>query len=1036
MSTKQPQNFDQDSDSYSQKESGSNESLKHVRNRKSKKIACTECRQQKAKCDAFEKNPDPCTRCSKRKIECRLDGDFKRTFKRAKIDELVKEYEIIKSKLQSNAPNLILSKSQANSPIHFRYSPSSDGSSVNNSNNNSNNNNNNNNNNSYNSLQPQQHYSPLQNFQRNNNMNPTTNMFSVGNSGIPSPIAHPIQQIHHDYSSQRYAAKSPIPIKSNSPVNSQSKPYSPLNFQYRANSPLSSEVNDHNNNGSATSTNQIPPTSNGFNQQNQPQSIPLQSQISQSGSNFNLTTLISAASANPPLTTASSKTSQKLEPSVQPIINNNYSNWIIKTQSVEKPKVSISSLECTSKSIGEVNLSEEQIIILFTTYVTYYHPLLPVIDVNKGIEKIYKLCPILFWTVMLTALRGQHTLLPVITPEESQSLYFALSPIIKSVLAEITISPITRYVPSENEEPILNASSVYSVQSLLIYTFWPPVTSSLSADSSWNTVGIAMYQAIRIGLHSPGHTADGIKNKELVNEQIRTWIACNVVSQTIATVFGYPGFVEPYASLLVMCSNENGITIPKSLKQMLEVQIFEEQVTKTLNSNIFDPLKLNQASDKLPMIQLLDEELNQLELRLCSDRENPMDDFRKLSLYAARLHLLSYNFLDTDLVANFELRRGFVKTYNSALAIIQHIKESHDRDADFVSRLPTAYILTVWQASVIIARLVNSCYKPILDVGTGKELYQIAISLVMKASVMKHDLAYRSCGIMKSTWNLFRAIDEAESGLLKVTVRSRMSASVFFDSLWTLREKCGMIKLRPSDKKTSISESIEYDSEEENEENKKGDNIVIGNKNTQAIIDVQNESRSQSRDSTASKRKLTYHQDSAARKIISTIPLDPQPIALAETPLESSSSSKQGSPYLANYKSPTNNDSHVKKIITPQSLANASANFSNSATRPSPSQNIQPPDNNANNSINSIINNKDQPMNDSMMHMSSSDGLKNINSIGSMIDLNNASNNNEAVNNSDNLLLDSWIIGDSFDSGMLFKDLDSVMNEFGFHADY
>ena len=69
-----------------------------------KKIACTECRQQKAKCDASDKQPGPCTRCQKRNIPCRLDGEFKRTFKRAKIDELVKEYEIIKSRLQVN-PN-------------------------------------------------------------------------------------------------------------------------------------------------------------------------------------------------------------------------------------------------------------------------------------------------------------------------------------------------------------------------------------------------------------------------------------------------------------------------------------------------------------------------------------------------------------------------------------------------------------------------------------------------------------------------------------------------------------------------------------------------------------------------------------------------------------------------------------------------------------------------------------------------------------------------------------------------------------------
>jgi len=1083
---------------------------KSIRNKKTKKIACTECRQQKARCDAFERNPDPCTRCTRRNIECRLDGDFKRTFKRAKIDELVKEYEIIKSKLQTNSPSL-----QGNSPNNFRPSPASDHSSVNNMN-------------SLNSPQPKRVLSPpLQNLQRSTNIIPnlhnnnsiannmipnnsvqmnSQNMFLHGVSALPSPVSHltsdqsNIQRVFHSHS--------PVNHRPNSPV-TNIKSCSPLPLHQRSNSPLNTDLSGY----SVSTNNQQNPSSlsMSYNTNNASHVQPTPSvSLNRFGSNYNLTTLISAASANvstPPVNntnfvpnngdhnvaqngvdadtdvndikktstsnkgnTASMKhtdsTTSNIQyagPSVQPIINNNISNWIIKSQSVEKPMADSSMLECLPKTLGEVTLNEEQIAILFKTYVTNYHPLLPVIDIAKGIEKIYRLCPILFWTIMLIALRGHHSLLPVISPEESQSLYFTLSPMIKSVLAEITISPITRYAPNEDEEPILNASSVYSVQSLIIYTFWPPLTSSLSADSSWNTVGIAMYQAIRIGLHSPGHSIDGIKshNKELLNEQIRTWIACNVVSQTIATVFGYPAFVEPYASLLVMCSDENGITIPKSLKQMLEVQIFEEQVAKTLNSNIFDPLRLNQASDKLPMIQLLDNELNQLELRLCSDPENPMDDFRKLVLYASRIHLLTYNFLDTDLVANFELKRGFIKSYNAASALIQHIKESQDRDPDFVNRLPTAYILTIWQATVIIARLVNSIYKSILDVGTGKTLYQTAITLIMKASVMKHDLAYRSCGIMKSTWNLFRALDEAEGGELKVTVRSRMSASVFFDSLWVLRERCGMIKLRPTDKKNSISESLESDSDvdaiDENNKNNTDLPTPLPVSNDQLRNDIGSDSRA---DSTSSLRKKGYHHESAARKIINTIPLDPQPIALTESPRGSGQSSTKGSPYVGNYKSPSNaDDSTVKKIITPQSLANASsANYSNPGSNPNSSTIKSPQDTigTGNKNMKKQISKSDgtvsksntNPLQFPNIAPENTNGVKNIDSVTNMDVANNAIpsvntpginlNNdvNQVIGNPDGFSLDSWIIGDDFDSGMLFKDLDSVMNDFGFHTDY
>lgn len=1053
------------------------------KSKRCKKIACTECRQQKAKCDASEKAPGPCTRCLKRKITCRLDGDFKRTFKRAKIDELVKEYEIIKSKLQLN-PNLIIGKdlNQSQLPIashQTQYSPQ---------------------------LKPIQHQQePNPNFiglQNSTANDPTFNTLNTLNnsSSLPDPnIFHPTNESLHI---PRPSIPHSSSFKSHSPLlNVSRSQFSPSPYLItKSNSPLNPELNismelPSANNSTLSTNGMIQPQTPSIsltpnlpslfsNPNPNPNPTSIQSPIpkpnvnpgglNNSSSMYNLTTLLSAASAS--VLDASSNDDKnridkdnnvnkstthnnnvKVKNTTDICQSNDFSTWKIVHRAVRKPKIDPSLLKCSPKSLGDVTLTEEQIVVLYLTFLTHYHPLLPVIDINKSIELIYRLCPALFWTIMFTALRGQHSLSPVISQSECQSLYFAVSPILKSVLAEITISPITRYAPSEVDEPILNASSVYSVQAFLIYTFWPPLTSSLSADSSWNTIGIAFYQAIRIGLHRPGLTSDrlNLTNQDLLNEQIRTWIACNIVSQTIASVFGFPGFFQPYGSLSLSLSIK-GDSIPHCLRQMLEIQTFEEQVENTLNNNSFDPLRFNQTSERLPMIQLLENELNQLELRLCCNNEFPIDDFRVLSLYTSRLHLLSYYFLvldETSTNESFELKSGFIKTFNAALAIIKHCQDSQSRNPLFLNNLPSAYILTIWQASVVIARLINSSYKKILDFNVGKSLYQTAIDLVMKASVVKHDLPYRSCGIMKSTWNLFRTLDQTENEKFKVTVKSRMSVNIFFDTLWILREKCGMIKLKPgNEKNNNISESNESDSDvgeiDNVREGETNDDSFIENKEPNGahnklakdVISQDKESRTSSKDSTiTNKRKSIYHPETAARRIINTIPLDPQPIGLVETPQDSNNSSKQGSPYLSNYKSPSNTietATSIKKIITPQSLANASSSQYHSS--PESRQNGSTTNNTP------LEARKNESANTPKLHPSldmsirtpcniqnnneSSSTLLGANSVNAR-----ASTDiiNETIQNSN-----VWDIGNDLDYDMLFNDIESVMNEFGFHANY
>lgn len=634
----------------------------HNSHRRVKRIACVECRQQKARCDAHERAPEPCSRCIKKGIQCVLDTDYKRQFKRVQMARMEEDYKSLKRRYDED---------------YVRHK------------------------------------------------------FARVGAGSMSPSESLAVQSHREGSPQGTAAFSPA----------------------------------------ASSSSSVPPT--------------------------------------------------RVLADISPAV--------------------------FTKSFGEVTLTPEQITELFQNFVQHYHLILPIVTVSHGIERIYRLCPILFWTIMFTSLRGFES--EHISKEEALHLYFALSPILKSALAELSISPIARYAPTEFDDPVLNVSSVYSVQAFLLYTFWPPLTSSVSADSSWYSIGIAICQAIRIGLHLQGYSADGMKtqNPVLLEEQARTWAACNALAQSIATAFGFPSLSTQHA--LVPTGKLSPV-----FEEMLQIQLFERQVADTLNGY--------GNGQQLPMLKLLENELEQLEKK---EAIEGLDSFRKLCLMSSRLHLLTYHFLDMP-ASSFDLSSGLMKAYDAACRYIRQCATCQAQNPDFARHIPTIYVLTVWQAACIVARLVHSSYSSLLDVMEGKNVYQAAISFARQASIIRHDMAYRASGIMQSTWALFKSLHEQNQLSLKVTITSRMSASVFFDSLWIVRQKSGMIRLAPK----SLPD-------EDNGNNVKGPNP---------------------------------EPESDARKIINTIPLDPQPISLSGGE-NSRSPSSHSSPFV--YKSSPTDTKWVQK---------------------------------------------------------------------------------------------------------------------------
>ncbi|KAJ5887189.1 hypothetical protein N7504_011236 [Penicillium tannophilum] len=78
--------------------------MTHRRPLKKGKKACTECRQQKAKCDVYLNPDEPCTRCRKVNAECIISDPFKREHKRRRLSDLQRESEELRRKLRESQP--------------------------------------------------------------------------------------------------------------------------------------------------------------------------------------------------------------------------------------------------------------------------------------------------------------------------------------------------------------------------------------------------------------------------------------------------------------------------------------------------------------------------------------------------------------------------------------------------------------------------------------------------------------------------------------------------------------------------------------------------------------------------------------------------------------------------------------------------------------------------------------------------------------------------------------------------------------------
>ncbi|KAK9450142.1 uncharacterized protein V1518DRAFT_413092 [Limtongia smithiae] len=620
-----------------------------------RKIACVECRQQKVKCDAYERAPDACTRCVKRKLSCSVKSDFKRTYKRARMAAVEREVEELRRSLemqhseQDIVSRTLLDLARGKS-TEAEAQP--DDTAVNSG--------------AYDEL--------LQLAE------PVTVAAGDGGSSLAPPR---MTMGNYDVGNRQGVTTGRVPMSSTASVG-----------------------DDH----------------------------------------------------------------QHVMPSLDPLAN---------IEMVDGARVVV-----TAKTIEGLVVTPEEIIALFNEYESHYHPFLPVVDLSRGPEFIYSKSDLLFWVILWTASR----------------VYFDMQ------LNPLLSTRVKDFVARQLSLPL---RTTYEVQAMLICTLWPPPTGSLNSDPCWSTCGLAMFNAVKLGLHCPGRTQDfgRVKVNPIYSdtqEQVRTWLACNVVSQLVGIALGYPTFVMYDWTVQTALRSDAFVVIPGELRTQVRLASFCDKMIRLLNCDTRDMCGNVDSATRRTVISVLAKELDGIE----SDMEYSASDVSKLLLHVTRVQLYAYSFLDDDLESNSD---GLVLAYHSAIqaiALTETFDESFgpDNSLSKLLCLPLYLELDIVLAAFVILKLYFSSLSEILDTNAGKRHFASAIAIMRKASVKENDFPIRVSTIMFQLWKLhsrdrLEALKAGRQNFFqspKLKLRSRMAPSVLFDSIWVWRERYGTFAVQPA----------------------------------------------------------------------------------------------------------------------------------------------------------------------------------------------------------------------------------------------
>ncbi|KAI4122738.1 MAG: hypothetical protein LQ347_006407, partial [Umbilicaria vellea] len=354
------------------------------------------------------------------------------------------------------------------------------------------------------------------------------------------------------------------------------------------------------------------------------------------------------------------------------------------------------------KRLENVVLVHDRVQDIFRHFFTCYHPFLSLLEPDKPPDYYYDASPLLFWTMVAVAARRYHV--------DANLLTSLIAPISRLLWATISDVP----------------QSYHVVKALCILCTWPLPISSTSTDPTFMLSGLMMQIAMQIGLHRPSHTQDFTKfrvelREEELKDRVKTWAACNVVAQRVATGYGQPPSTYYDWSLITTNTSDANCKFPAEIEARLLIERFSDKVTRSLYSNRSDAVGLVDDAQRSILTTFLARDLEELEQKL----QPSISVINTLYLRAASLHLRLSALFDSPTSKAY--RTSLLSLWLSSTAFLEHAL-TLSSSAGPILTYATNYIMQlIVAAGFTLLKLLNSFFAQLIDREYGKDLFHRTI---------------------------------------------------------------------------------------------------------------------------------------------------------------------------------------------------------------------------------------------------------------------------------------------------------------------
>ena len=149
------------------------------------------------------------------------------------------------------------------------------------------------------------------------------------------------------------------------------------------------------------------------------------------------------------------------------------------------------------------------------------------------------------------------------------------------------------------------------------------------------------------------------------------------------------------------------------------------------------------------------------------------------------LYLRIFYFFDST---NFEHRRsGILKAYSTARDFITLANSGHAM-FNYFSYSPISNLKYLVAALAILIQVLNSNFCTCVDYAAGVSSIEAGLFALRSSSVEGNDVFVRASEVFSYIWRMQKDDQELKKQIPTLLIKSRLSASLLYDSLWKWRQ--------------------------------------------------------------------------------------------------------------------------------------------------------------------------------------------------------------------------------------------------------